>query len=240
MIDYYSFSAKGDRNSNEDFCLIKENSYGVCFVVNDGLGGCGNGDVASKLVATAIADSFDECIKDDFFKSSFIYASKLLSEKQRDTPMATNMKTTSAVLTIINNTAQWGHIGDSRIYYFNKARLLTRTYDHSVPQMLVKMKEIKEKDVRFHKDRSKLLKAIGDGSTNHEPSVSEKHSLVVGNAFLLCTDGFWELINEKEMTKALKKTKTAKEWIEYMASLVMSRGKGQDMDNASAIGVRIL
>ena len=58
-------------------------------------------------------------------------------------------------------------------------------------------------------------------------------------AILMCSDGFWELITEKEMCKILKKSNTVQEWIEKMAEVVQENGKDKNMDNNSAIGIWI-
>ena len=56
-------------------------------------------------------------------------------------------------------------------------------------------------------------------------------------AFLLCSDGFWELIDEKEMCTQLKKANTVEEWLENMIKIVQINGEGKNMDNYSAIAV---
>lgn len=238
-IDYYVFTNQGDREYNEDYSLARIYEDRACFIVNDGLGGCGNGEIASELVARAMEKHFVDGIKDDFFKSSFYLAEQQLEKKQKESISLSTMKTTSVVLVIQNNYAQWAHIGDSRLYYFYQNQIKERTLDHSVPQMLVNMKEIKVKDIRFHKDRNRLLKAIGNRDANLEPTISKKYRISSETSFLLCTDGFWELIEEKEMIKCLRRTGNAKEWIEDMGAAVMDRGKGNNMDNVTAIGVRI-
>ncbi|MBE5912006.1 PP2C family protein-serine/threonine phosphatase [Pseudobutyrivibrio sp.] len=238
-VDYFTFSDKGDRENNEDYVLVRENTDQFCFVLNDGLGGCNSGEIASRLVAISIADSFDKGIRDGFIESSLLFAEKQLEEKQKDDSF-NSMKTTSVVLLVQDDMAQWGHIGDSRLYYFKWNRIKERTLDHSVPQMLVNMREIKEKEIRFHKDRNRLLKALGNRDPNMVPTISEERKIKKGDAFLLCTDGFWEWIEEKDMTLLLKRTHTAKEWVEEMVKTVQKNGKGKDMDNISAIGVRIL
>ena len=112
-------------------------------------------------------------------------------------------------------------------------------YNQGYITTLEHMKEIKEKDIRFHKDRNRLLKAIGNGDPNLEPTISRKYKLSSKTAFLLCTDGFWELIDEKEMIGCLRRTSNAKDWVKEMGAIVVSRGKGNNMDNVTAIGVRI-
>ena len=56
-------------------------------------------------------------------------------------------------------------------------------------------------------------------------------------AFLLCSDGFWELINEKEMAVQLKKAHCVEEWLDNMVRIVQENGKDKNMDNYSAIAV---
>ena len=56
-------------------------------------------------------------------------------------------------------------------------------------------------------------------------------------AFLLCTDGFWELIEEKKMEALLKKADTPEQWIRLMQEVILKNGRNTDMDNYSAIAV---
>ena len=60
-----------------------------------------------------------------------------------------------------------------------------------------------------------------------------------GDSFLLCSDGFWEWIEEKTMLKILKKGKNAYDALQEMAAEVLANGKGKGMDNYSAILVNI-
>ena len=55
--------------------------------------------------------------------------------------------------------------------------------------------------------------------------------------FLLCTDGWWDWITEPEMEECLKKSNTAKEWMDSMLEIVLKNGTGNGMDNYSAITV---
>ena len=59
------------------------------------------------------------------------------------------------------------------------------------------------------------------------------------NAFLLCTDGFWELVTEKMMLSRLKKARSAEEWILGMQQDLLKNGISDQMDNYTALGVFI-
>ena len=60
-----------------------------------------------------------------------------------------------------------------------------------------------------------------------------------GSSFLLCSDGFWELIEEKEMARCLKKAQTPAEWLHMMESQILQKGQGTNMDNYTAVAVYI-
>ena len=93
------------------------------------------------------------------------------------------------VLDIEGKTAQWAHVGDSRLYFFRKNRFEAHTKDHSVPQMLVNIGQIKESEIRHHPDRSSLLHTIGYPWDGNPCEASEQIRIRSGDAFLLCSDG---------------------------------------------------
>lgn len=103
--------------------------------------------------------------------------------------------------------------------------------------MLVLAHKLKEKKIRGHEDRNKLLRVIGSPWETKKYDCSEIINKNGFQAFLLCSDGFWELIDEKAMTKTLKKSNSVDEWLDAMVEIVRQNGKCTDMDNNSAIAV---
>ena len=77
------------------------------------------------------------------------------------------------------------------------------------------------------------------GVKAEEPSfdVGNPLKLAKNQAFLMCTDGFWELIEEADMERLLKDSQTPEEWLEKMAEVIKKNGAGKDMDNFTAIAV---
>ena len=59
-----------------------------------------------------------------------------------------------------------------------------------------------------------------------------------GDAFLMCTDGFWEYVTEAEMTVDLAKSYTPMEWLERMELRLIARAAAGN-DNYSAMAVFI-
>lgn len=235
-IAYASITNKGARKVNEDSLQATANASEGFFVLCDGLGGHGNGDLASSFVVSQMTESWK---KNESIEDSILHAQEGLLAKQVIEKKEDSMKTTLTGLWIKNGIAKFAHVGDSRIYYFEKNKYRIRSLDHSVPQMLVNNGDIKEKAIRKHEDRSRLLRVMGVTWTSPKYQISKPVSCTDKSSFLLCSDGFWELIDEKVMCKTLKKSATPEEWLDKMEEIVKANGAGTNMDNYSAIAVFI-
>lgn len=113
-----------------------------------------------------------------------------------------------------------------------------QTRDHSVPQMLVLTGEIKTEEIRSHPDRNKLLRALGDDRETVKFELT-RFDVRAGDAFLLCSDGFWEPVTESEMLALLQSEPTARAWLEKMSRLAAENSGGKAMDNYTAVAVRV-
>ena len=196
------------------------------------------GDAASKLVADEFGRLFENGGDyEDFLSDAFICAQKKLLEEQQKRKVSQKMKTTAVALVTDEKTAYIGHVGDSRIYVFRHNKVTARTLDHSVPQMLVRSGEIKESEIRHHPDRNLVLRVMGIPWEKPMVDLMKPISLRKCQAFLLCTDGFWELIEEPVMEELLKKAVSAQDWLEKMTAEVKKNGAGKNMDNYTAIAV---
>lgn len=228
----------GGRPVNEDAIGCFQNGENQCFVLCDGLGGHGMGDVASGLVKAVFGDWFSKTTDVvNFLGLTFSAAQEILMTEQAAQHAKQKMKTTAVALVTDGKTAYIGHIGDSRLYVFSKNKVKTRTLDHSIPQMLVLSREIKESEIRNHPDRNIVLRVMGIPWEEPMYELMAPLPLKKCQAFLLCSDGFWELIEEKEMCALLKRASTPQEWVLEMAEVVKKNGVGRDMDNYSAIAV---
>ncbi len=241
MLEYAFFSEKGEREQNEDCVACYEGANGYLFALCDGLGGHGAGEVASKIAVDCAKEVFDgEILPSKQLLSRIVELSQSeLYKIQSEENKFSDYKTTVVLLHIKNGSARYLHIGDSRAYVFKDTELLTRTVDHSVPQLLVMQGEIKDEDIRFHPDRNKLTRVLGHGSEMPKFSMSESVDLEAGMRFLLCTDGLWEWIDEDEMREGLKVASSPAECLKGMAKRAVKQGAGKGMDNISAICVYI-
>lgn len=237
-LEYAQYTNKGDRANNEDSYAVTKNAESYCFVVADGLGGHGQGEVASQIAVNTTRDIFEQYgYGESFFFNVFYTAQENIIREQDKSNTKFQMKTTLSILVIHGGCAYRAHIGDSRIYHFKGKRIKDRTLDHSVPQRMVTFGRLKESEIRGHADRSKLLHVLGVRDEDPAFECMEEIQLMGDHRFLLCSDGFWEIIDEKTMTKCLRLSGNAEEWLHSMTKRVAL--SLADKDNYTAIAVEV-
>lgn len=239
-LDFSTVCERAGRSINEDCISIAQKDGSYCFTVCDGLGGHGKGEVASAAVCSVFKDVFEEQGFDSnsFLNSAFSAACDKIHRAAQENSELSGMKTTAVSLIIGNGHCSWGHIGDSRLYGFKNGKVIRITQDHSVPYMLVKSGSIKFGDIRRHPDRNKLLRAIGpEDSEEADFEIAKEEALENFDAFLLCTDGFWEYINERKMCRLLRHSANASQWLAKMKKAVCAKGRRSNMDNYTAVAI---
>jgi serine/threonine protein phosphatase PrpC len=241
-ISYASVSDVGSRKNNEDSIAWGVDDPGAdgaraYFALADGLGGHGAGEVASKIAVEEAEKAFKAGQSD--LAEFFLNGQDRILETQRLQDATNAMKTTLVCLLLNGDTAQWGHVGDSRLYLFSGDKLVSRTLDHSVPQMLVATGEIRERDIRHHEDRNRLIRVMGVEWSSPKFELSAERELTSKDSFLLCSDGFWEYIEEKDMQRLLRRSESAEQWLEAMLKIAAKNARDEKRDNFSALAVFI-
>ncbi len=235
MIQTASYTDIGGRARNED-CVKFARPFdkALCLVVADGLGGHGGGRDASEAAAELICRNWDGTVSDDYLGELIQAAHRKVLALQTS---ACSMKTTVTLLALNGMRAAWAHAGDTRIYHFLNGKLVYQSRDHSASQIAVMLGTITAEEIRFHEDRNRVYRALGqDGElkvdTHFEPLSPGRH------AFLLCTDGFWEYVVEREMEEDLASAGSAEEWLELMRDRLAGRvPTGNDNNSAAAVWV---
>jgi serine/threonine protein phosphatase PrpC len=232
-------SKPGGRKSNEDSADRTERDGVLCAVVADGLGGHAGGEVASRVVCEAAMASFagNLEVSPGAIESHIRAADDALREQQVARPELATMRSTIVMLVANATHAVWGHVGDSRLYHFRDGAVVSQTKDHSVPQHLVDAGEIDFAAIRGHEDRNRLLSALGQEDPSRSTVAAEAIALREGDAFVLCTDGFWEHVVEVEMELDFAKSRLPSEWLALMEGRLRERVEGR-YDNYTALAIQ--
>lgn len=240
MLRYSYISETGGRDHNEDSVLAVKDGNILIAAVADGLGSHGGGKEASEATAKTFSDNLQLLgnMEPSEIEKVFAEANRNVVKMQTK---EVEMKSTAVLLICdaAKKTFRWSHVGDSRLYHFRNGKLMHYTLDHSVPQMKVSMGEITYDQIRSDPDRNRLLRAVGGSPEKIVPVISDiykRRSPFSKNAFLLCSDGFWEYVLESEMTAALKASSEPQQWLEKLESILKERAKDNN-DNYSAVTI---
>lgn len=245
-LDHASVTLCGARPSNQDVLGDAHQDDLSCFILCDGVGGCKGGGVAASIVVDAIRHRFLEegAFGPRALHSYIRHAVECVKARQAAQPAMKTMSATVVALLIDrqNRCATWMHVGDTRLYLFRNGARYAVTKDHSIAQQLVDAGLCRPDALAKHPHRGQLLAAIGATDGDDLPAPEAEPVLLAGDAFLICTDGFWENITEKEMEECLARSTSAKEWLAAIRSLCEGAGDPgrEPSDNASAVAIRIM
>lgn len=226
IIDSAKYTCPGGHEINEDSYLCRGDK-GI-FIVADGLGGHSSGEKASQAAIEYLEQNCTGGYTSERITALMEGANTQVLQ------YGDGGKTTVAAAFVENGNFIYANAGDSRVYYFRDGKIMTQTKDHSVCQASVDMGMMGPDDIRGSEDRSRLLKVLG-GEENlaikkHYPPIKVQN----GDAFLVCSDGFWDYVYETEMEADLLKSASADVWLKYMLKRHILRAENKG-DNYTAI-----
>jgi PPM family protein phosphatase len=236
-------SDRGGRKYNEDACGHWHSPRHLCCVLADGAGGHGGGDIAARLAVQELIGRFSEHPSAggaELGNMMRVTNDVLISQRVPGTARQ-DMHSTVVCLVIdyIDHRAHWAHAGDSRMYWFRDGRVLARTRDHSLVQSLVDSGLLTPQEMRGHPKRSELRSALGIAAEQLEVSAADGGDEVQpGDAFLLCTDGLWEYLDDEVLERTLAAAPNPGAWIgELGAEVRRAASHKASHDNFSALAV---
>ncbi|HBW38435.1 Stp1/IreP family PP2C-type Ser/Thr phosphatase [Desulfosporosinus sp. BICA1-9] len=222
-----SFSENGCvRKNNEDSFLVIS-SAGL-YAVADGMGGHQAGEVASSTALHELEKIVPQLAKleeqtlEKGLTEAFAQANQVIYEASTNQPENAGMGTTLTVLLICNSEVVIAHVGDSRAYLWRDEVLTLLTTDHSLVGELVRLGQISLEEAKKHPQRNVLMRAVGA-----DPSVEvdcQTMGLQTGDVFLLCTDGFSNMISDQELTEEFLEPGAWEERLEKLRQVTLERG----------------
>jgi PPM family protein phosphatase len=208
------------RDHNEDSVLAltstisgsAENIPFGLYIVADGMGGHQFGEVASnaaiRLIGGNITKKFHsflynmptQALQDslqEVMEASIMEAHQYV---QREAP---GSGTTVTAILVLGQQVTIGHVGDSRAYgVYPDGRMDPLTRDHSLVKRLEELGHLNKDEVENFPHRNVLIKALGQGETLEADIFTVPFP--TGGTLMICSDGLWGVINEKDMARIIK------------------------------------
>lgn len=237
-----SRTSQGRRSANEDSLCLGLTQAGWYAVIADGAGGHRRGDEASLRTVRAIEGMFDSASAAAFAPETLsrIIANAHAELQRHQIPgnPAASMHSTVVALWIDYRAcyALWAHVGDSRLYRIRHGLVDVVTSDDSVVQQMVAAGLISRDQARHHPNKNQLVAALGIEGDVDPHTVVRPVELKEGDAYLLCSDGWWDALDPMTLESTLEQSRTADEWLEVMAQRIEAL-QSPRQDNYSAIAV---
>jgi PPM family protein phosphatase len=217
-ITYKAVSDVGrKRKGNEDSLFVNPEQH--LFVVADGMGGHAAGEVASKVAVESINEfvcltggdeeitwpfGLDENISYDGnrLKTAIRYANRKVLEATKEKSEYEGMATTVAAVLVDGDTANIGHVGDSRVYLLRGGEISQLTSDHSWVNEQIQSGVISADQARTHPLRNVVTRALG-GKPDLQVDM-QQHKGQAGDILLLCSDGLTTMIADDEIARLVR------------------------------------
>ncbi len=236
-----SCSARGARSQNEDALAVGVARNGHFAVLADGAGGHRRGAEAAQRTVACI----ERLLRDDavaFSPANLTQIVRLahseLLHHQDSQAHEARMHCTVVVLWLdpALGHALWTHVGDSRLYRFRHGQADVVTADDSVVQRLFQAGLIRADQVPEHPQKNQLLAALGMVGEVAPHTVVRPVELNEGDAFLLCSDGWWEGFDATALARGLGDAQEPAQWLGAQSAQIEARAKPRQ-DNFSAVAV---
>ncbi len=235
--DSYLYTSAGGREDNQDAVGSTQSKAGEIFVLADGLGGYRFGNLASELTVQTMKEDFQRETELDGGRIYDLIGRANTAVLQLQREKYCQARSTVVMLALSGGRAVWGNTGDSRLYFIHRGELESYTEDHSVAYKKYKAGEIGRDQIPQDEDQSCLLRSLGN-ETRWKPDLYERDGLERGDAFLLCSDGLWEYVTDREIAEERVKADTAEAWAKALLALAEKRFR-RGNDNYSVITVII-
>ena len=223
---------------NEDACGHRETSLGHLCVVCDGMGGHAAGREAAELALATIFAAFEQVDPAEppgtVLRAAIEQASRLVFAMPTDeVAMGRPGSTVVAVLMHARGT-EVAHVGDSRAYLIHEGQIYRVTRDHSIVQEMVDRGLLTLQQAAHHPDANRITRALGMAPEVEAELRPQPVHHVTGDAFVLCSDGLSDLVEDGEILSIVEGTPAAQA-VGRLVDLANARG---GHDNITAIVLR--
>lgn len=202
-----------ERENNEDSYGYWESDDDTVFarlgrlaIVADGMGGHEGGQIASRIAVESIQESYENATAADpqqALVAALTEAHRRIQVRAREDVYLLGMGTTCTAFAIVGRNLHYVHVGDSRLYLLRNGKLKVLSRDHSLVARLIETGIIREEEAENHPQKHVLTAALGVAD-QIEPDIPAQPLLLENSdVVLICTDGLWGQLTEKELREIL-------------------------------------
>jgi len=190
------------REVNEDSILSSPDVQ--LWAVADGMGGYEAGNVASNMIVKTLdgitnKSSLNDMI--DCVEDSLIDANHRILEYADIMLDGRTLGSTVVTLFIKGHVGTCLWAGDSRLYRYRNNELMQLSRDHSQVEELVQQGFLSPEEAESHPDSNVITRAIG---ANPDIYIDiNVFSVQLGDTFLLCSDGLYNMVSKEEITSSI-------------------------------------
>ncbi len=221
------------RKQNED-AILDHREQGL-WLVADGMGGHWGGDQASQTIVEAMVDfNRQQDLSDNVAEIELRLkeANRTCMRNGARQGKKRVMGSTAAMLFAHDPFCFFIWVGDSRVYRLRGDTTEQMTHDHSLVQEMVDQGKITQAEAEKHPSGNVITRAVG---VSHQLQIDlEFATTEPGDTFLICSDGLYRHVSDKEIGEHLK-IPNINDAISRLLALALSRGGS---DNISIVIAR--
>lgn len=204
------------RTNNEDSFIAEslwDDHHILCAAI-DGVGGYEGGEVAAEIARSTIIDFLnsypDSNLKDAIAQAVLQANNNIYEQRQKGSFPNMSCVVSAAIIDSKEEKVYIAHVGDSRIYLYNKGILSKLTHDHSLVGYREEIGELSEEDAMNHPRRNIIERCLGEkerlfGEDNFiDSSVSD---IPCDGKLVFCSDGLTDMVTQAEISKILANNK---------------------------------
>ncbi|HDQ39445.1 MAG TPA: serine/threonine-protein phosphatase [Desulfonatronum sp.] len=228
-IDLYGTSRIGKtRAENQDRIMATALGRGkAVLAVADGMGGVAAGGLAAETAMRVLESQLNGASLDPQALARVIMKAgdQIVALAARDNKLY-GMGTTLTAVFIEQGTANWAHVGDSRLYVVRDGRLAQISRDHRFLQDLIDAGDMTVAETLDHPLRHYLDQCVG--SPDVQPDFGS-FSLAKGDVLLLTTDGVHDHVALQQFLSTLESDIGLREIPNLLFKKAMQAGSTDDM-----------
>ncbi len=208
---------------------------GALFVVADGMGGMGGGDIASQTAVQILMKEYYSSANPDLMaalRAAIEAANVAVRDKAAEANRPRIGSTAAGLLLLPDGEGMWFNVGDARVYRVRQGLIEQVSHDQSVLQHQLDAGFISEEDARIARNVNVTMFI---GQPNPVQPVYRRGQTQPGDIFVLCSDGLWDLVESSEILQIVQKM-PAQDATRKLVDLARKRGAP---DNVTVIVVRL-